>query len=372
MRNVFYVGMPKTGSVSLHFALKKLGYVVHQDHTNFCCPFIEKLDRGERHADFPINQGVAALDFGAHQLDRFQKMDELYPGSQFISIRRPMNELVASALTHCLWTRKTGNGEWTQFNTEYYERIYKHHYPAMFNYFKNRPEDFLHLELSDVGWGPLCEFLKLPTPETPYPNVHRGSDKLAEICGGGFSPDCDWASSRFGHWEKLFADIAGKPLRMLEVGCFEGRSTLWWLRNILTHPDSRINCIDPWFDREVEKRFDINVALSGESWRVRKMKALSKNAINWIADNSLDLIYIDGSHEGRDVLTDALLSIHKLKIGGIMLFDDYKWCDPVLKRHHFPEPGIDAFLGLCDFEVEVTHRGYQVAVRKVEERAVKK
>jgi hypothetical protein len=33
----------------------------------------------------------------------------------------------------------------------------------------------------------------------------------------------------------------------------------------------------------------------------------------------------DGSHRARDVLEDAVLSWPLLKVGGIMLFDDYLW-----------------------------------------------
>ncbi len=31
---------------------------------------------------------------------------------------------------------------------------------------------------------------------------------------------------------------------MVEIGSFEGRSTLWILENLLRHPDSRMHCID--------------------------------------------------------------------------------------------------------------------------------
>ena len=35
-----------------------------------------------------------------------------------------------------------------------------------------------------------------------------------------------------------------------------------------------------------------------------------------------DIIYIDGSHEARDVLEDAVLAYRLLKIGGLLIFDD--------------------------------------------------
>jgi predicted O-methyltransferase YrrM len=56
-------------------------------------------------------------------------------------------------------------------------------------------------------------------------------------------------------------------------------------------------------------------------------------------DDFFDIIYIDGNHEPEYVLEDAVLSFRKLKIGGIMIFDDYGWGGPDLTQR-----GIDGFL----------------------------
>ena len=52
-----------------------------------------------------------------------------------------------------------------------------------------------------------------------------------------------------------------------------------------------------------------------------------------------DIIYIDGNHEPEYVLEDGVLSFRKLKVGRIMIFDDYEWGGPDLTQR-----GIDAFL----------------------------
>jgi len=51
------------------------------------------------------------------------------------------------------------------------------------------------------------------------------------------------------------------------------------------------------------------------------------------------MIYIDGNHEPEYVLEDAVLSFRKLKVGGIMIFDDYCWGGPDMTKR-----GIDGFL----------------------------
>jgi predicted O-methyltransferase YrrM len=69
-----------------------------------------------------------------------------------------------------------------------------------------------------------------------------------------------------------------------------------------------------------------------------------------------DLIYIDGSHQAPDVLTDAVMSFQLLKVGGVMIFDDYLWSmdkpgfQDVLKM---PKPAIDAFINIFQRKMSV-------------------
>jgi predicted O-methyltransferase YrrM len=69
-----------------------------------------------------------------------------------------------------------------------------------------------------------------------------------------------------------------------------------------------------------------------------------------------DLIYIDGSHQAPDVLTDAVMSFQLLKVGGVMIFDDYLWTmdkpgfQDVLKM---PKPAIDAFLNIFQRKMSI-------------------
>ena len=62
--------------------------------------------------------------------------------------------------------------------------------------------------------------------------------------------------------------------------------------------------------------------------------------------NFFDLIYIDGSHHAPDVLADAVLSFPLLKIGGVMIFDDYLWHLRGQDQLQCPKPAIDAFINI--------------------------
>ncbi len=57
-----------------------------------------------------------------------------------------------------------------------------------------------------------------------------------------------WHDRVADNWTILFRDVldwCDRPgLRFLEIGCFEGRATVWMLTNVLTHPTCRIDVID--------------------------------------------------------------------------------------------------------------------------------
>ena len=49
----------------------------------------------------------------------------------------------------------------------------------------------------------------------------------------------DWVARNSGTWQRVLEPLAGKPgLQLLEVGSFEGASTIWFLDHILTAPDA--------------------------------------------------------------------------------------------------------------------------------------
>jgi hypothetical protein len=85
--------------------------------------------------------------------------------------------------------------------------------------------------------------------------------------------------------------------------------------------------------------------------------------------NSDDFIYIDGSHVAKDVLVDAVLSWDLLKVGSIIIFDDYQWRVKLWNPWARPQIAIDAFLQVFEPYVELRHKEYQVVVKKKKTRA---
>jgi predicted O-methyltransferase YrrM len=184
----------------------------------------------------------------------------------------------------------------------------------------------------------------------------------------------DWAASHFFDWAELLSPLKAKPVRVLEIGSWEGRSALFFL-NFLPH--SRIVCIDtfggnvehhrdPYFAElapKAEGQFDCNLAaLAG---RVEKIKGSSKQVLPQlgVAGRRFDLAYIDGSHMAEDVYADAALTWPLMEAGGIVIFDDYEW-DMMEDERERPKLGIDAFLATLGDRWRELRRGYQIAIAK--------
>ena len=152
---------------------------------------------------------------------------------------------------------------------------------------------------------------------------------------------------------------------MLELGSYEGRSAVWFLQNILTCPGSLLVCVDAFYGSlwDVELRFDHNIRVNGVADRVTKVKSSVTDYLPGVAPESFDVIYLDASHEAKDVLLDAMLSWHRLKPGGIMVFDDYLWRTelPMTKR---PKMAIDLFLESLAGRYDLRLKDYQVAIRR--------
>ena len=54
-----------------------------------------------------------------------------------------------------------------------------------------------------------------------------------------------------------------------------------------------------------------------------------------------------------------------LKKGGFMVFDDYAWKPPGFTLLQRPKVAVDAFINMFEDELQMTHLGYQLIVRKL-------
>jgi Methyltransferase domain len=191
-----------------------------------------------------------------------------------------------------------------------------------------------------------------------------------EVIGrGSFSQD--WVTNRFSSWRPILEELESRPMQILEIGSFEGLSACYLLWRL---PRAHITCVDPFIGtpeqagldtRGLQEMFDANVGLIDSS-RVRKLVGDSRHKLLELAaeDARFELIYVDGSHFGLDVLVDASLSWQLLGADGVIVFDDYRWNylgdDPLLR----PGKAIDAFREVIEGKYELLFADEQVALRK--------
>lgn len=148
--------------------------------------------------------------------------------------------------------------------------------------------------------------------------------------------------------------------KVLEVGCYEGRSTVWWCDE---YPGSRVVAIDSF--KGGEEHIKSNVDMRGVMQRfyeniqphrqdITVYESSSHGALaelvsspNLLKDEGIDffdLAYIDGSHMADDTMLDAMLASKLIKPGGLIIFDDYRWKDPRMPGPKFsPKLAVDSF-----------------------------
>jgi predicted O-methyltransferase YrrM len=176
----------------------------------------------------------------------------------------------------------------------------------------------------------------------------------------------DWATHNFDNWHRLLGPRSAEIGEILEIGSYEGRSSLFFLNFF---PKARLTCIDI-FPSETdarptpEDRFDANV--SEFAGRVRKLKGRSVSELVRLYElrETFDLIYIDGDHSRDAVLIDSLLAWPMLKRGGLIIWDDYRWRPRGMRFRHRPKAAIDMFVRLHRSKLEILHRDYQLVARR--------
>lgn len=147
-------------------------------------------------------------------------------------------------------------------------------------------------------------------------------------------------------------EYKNKPIRYLEIGAFYGANLISVSKTYGSHPQSELHCIDPWEDYQeyveyktqqpkIYETFLKNINSCEAKDRIKIHRGYSHEKIHDFENDYFDIIYIDGNHDSDYVLEDAVLSFRKLKVGGVMIFDDYGYGP---NPHELVERGVNAFL----------------------------
>jgi hypothetical protein len=195
-----------------------------------------------------------------------------------------------------------------------------------------------------------------------------------------------WFDIAIQGWSQIFPNVKHNIKNILEVGCYEGRATVWLCENVLDDKNINYNydVVDTFGgspnesgmdatiekltknDNFIEDNFKYNISFF-PNVNFKIYKGFSQNILpTFPQEEKYDFIYIDASHKADDTFVDAYYAHKMLKVGGIIIFDDYGWKDPL--RPHIsqsPQLGIEVFNTMYEEQYEVILKGYQIGFQKI-------
>lgn len=162
---------------------------------------------------------------------------------------------------------------------------------------------------------------------------------------------------------------SSKENKILEIGSFEGLSTVFFADNFLNNFNSTLTCVDPFLtiDKNDHSQFLQNNEEMNFDFNISNCKNSNKIIIHKITSDiffqnnnkTYNFIYIDGCHEPDFIKRDMENSFNILEKNGIMWMDDYNGGDGIQIKNT-----MDKFLEKYNAQYELIHSGYQLAIKK--------
>jgi predicted O-methyltransferase YrrM len=157
-----------------------------------------------------------------------------------------------------------------------------------------------------------------------------------------------------------------KENKILEIGCFEGLSSVFFADNFIDSQKSNLTCVDPFLNitdndhsnflqNNEEINFDYNISNCKNSDKIIIHKITSDNFFEH-NNQKYNFIYIDGCHKLDYIKRDMEKSFNVLEKNGIMWMDDYGSGE--IKNT------MNEFLEKYNGQYELIHSGYQLAIKK--------
>ena len=160
-----------------------------------------------------------------------------------------------------------------------------------------------------------------------------------------------------------------KQNNILEIGCYEGLSSVFFADNFIDNQNSSLTCVDPFLN--ISTNDHSNFLKNNEElnfyYNISNCKNKEKIKINKITSDiffennkeTFNFIYIDGCHHPDFIIRDMENSFKVLKPNGIMWMDDYGGGDGIQIRD-----SMNSILEKLKGNFELIHKNYQLAIRK--------
>ncbi len=137
------------------------------------------------------------------------------------------------------------------------------------------------------------------------------------------------------------------PKVVVEIGVFGGSSVYPMAQALRYQRHGVIYAIDPWKAEDCQMGYqpddpnyiwwttvDLEKIYKDFAKLIKKnslssfctiMRATSLEAVNFFADESIDILHVDGNHTEESAFTDVTLFLPKVKKNGYIWFDDVNW-----------------------------------------------
>lgn len=178
---VFGIGLLKTGTTTLGYCLKALGF----NHYDTPWPLrIQMLEESLQNDFSTIREVIEGFDSfeDIPWFSVYKTIDKEYPNSKFVlTVRKDANTWLDSLKYHSICaapdlrhTRKILFGyPYPHKREAYFIDCYERHIREAREHFKKR-NNFLEVCWeSGNGWVELCRFLGKPTPATQFPHINK-------------------------------------------------------------------------------------------------------------------------------------------------------------------------------------------------------
>ncbi len=171
----------------------------------------------------------------------------------------------------------------------------------------------------------------------------------------------DWTTGNLSRWRRILSPWRDAPLRILELGSWEGRSATFFLNFF---PHATMVAVDAFSEfPEIEGRFDRNLAPFRD--RLEKIKSVSFPALDALAAQGrvFDLVYIDADHVYEPVRKNSLGAWRVTSAGSVIIWDDYRFGLDKPKEQQ-AKTAIDEFLREREGAWRLLGKGYQVMIER--------
>ena len=171
---IFCIGLNKTGTSSLHTALQALGF----RSLHLGGPDVPRLIKQASDEGRPLADDLGDYDAFSdiwRLSERFDELDQQYPGSKFILTMRDLDAWLDSRRRHVernVVNKAKGlySGGFVHVEVEEWTRQYHEHHARVLEYFAGRPDDLLVMDVArGDGYEQLCPFLGVEVPAEPFP-----------------------------------------------------------------------------------------------------------------------------------------------------------------------------------------------------------